>query len=227
MKNILIISLLLSNWLFSQEFELDLEMGKEIYNTTCISCHGADGKAQTNMNLVVKPRDLTKTILDQKQIFEVIKHGAIAYGSKSDIMPSFKYVYNDEQLTNLAYYVYETFSKTQQNHFKTLITQAIIKINDKEVSLSLGEKIFKKNCKLCHGIVGDGNSKYVENSKHDDKFIYPYNLQKILLSEDQIFMYAKLGGKYWGTHKDDMPSWETKYCDNELKSVAKYINEKR
>ena len=78
---------------------------------------------------------------------------------------------------------------------------------------------------MCHGITGDGKSDFVEQSKGNKNFIYPYNLQKIILNQDQIFLYAKFGGKYWGTDKDDMPSWKSKYDDTTLKSVAKYINE--
>jgi hypothetical protein len=40
-----------------------------------------------------------------------------------------------------------------------------------------------------------------------------------------MFLYSKYGGKFWGTHKDDMPSWKRKYKDFTLKSVIYYIEE--
>jgi len=39
-----------------------------------------------------------------------------------------------------------------------------------------------------------------------------------------MFLYAKYGGHYWGTDKNDMPSWSRKYDDFTLKSVVKYID---
>jgi mono/diheme cytochrome c family protein len=63
-------------------------------------------------------------------------------------------------------------------------------------------------------------------SKGSKEFLYPYNLTKILLSEEQIFLYAKEGGHYWGTDKKGMPSWKKKYDDKTLRSVAHYVKEK-
>ena len=201
--------------------DLDLDNGREIYEQTCISCHGVNGDSNTNMNLVVKPRQLRKTILNQHQIYKVIKDGAREYGSKSDIMPSFKYVYSDEELQNVAYYVFTAFAKEQNSYYKKLEKEANLVTN---LSLKKGKKFFTKKCSLCHGIKGDGESQYVELSRGDINFIYPYNLQKIILDENQIFLYSKFGGKHWGSHTNDMPSWK-KYDDMTLKSISRYIKE--
>ncbi len=207
--------------LFALEYdEYSFENGQRIYNQTCISCHGANGNSSTNMQLIVKPRDLTKSILNQEQIYLVIKNGSHKYGAKSDIMPSFDSVYKDDDLQDSALFIYEKFTK--QKNSKRYITQAK---QIKNISLSLGKKIFLKNCSLCHGVNGDVKSEFVEISKQTSKFIYPYDLRKIILNEEQIFLYAKYGGQYWGTNKNDMPSWQKKYDDKTLKSVAKYIHE--
>ena len=203
-------------------YEADIDNGKRIYEETCISCHGINGNSDTNMNLIVKPRDLTKSILNKKQIFSIIKDGSHKWGSKSDIMSSFKYVYDDEEIADVSIYTFDNFTKKQNIHYKHLLKNSS---SSKKISVKKGKKIFKRNCSLCHGLKGDGESDYVEQSKSQDNFIYPYNLQKIILDENQIFLYAKFGGKYWGTDKSDMPSWNKKYNDNDLRSVAKYINE--
>ncbi|MEA3383347.1 MAG: c-type cytochrome [Campylobacterota bacterium] len=214
---------LLSFHLNADDFDLSLfEKGEKLYSQTCVSCHGVDGTSNTNMRLVVKPRDLTKTVLYEKQIVNIIKDGSMFWGSKADIMPAFKYVYNDNQIKSIAYFVYNKFVKETASSRASLTNTSK---ETKELSLTLGKKIFKRNCSLCHGIKGDGESIYVEESKSQDNFIYPYNLTKILLNEKQIFLYSKFGGKFWGTDKNDMPSWSQKYNDFELKSVAKYIHE--
>lgn len=217
---VLAISLIAS---VDDDYEYNYLEGKQIYEQTCVSCHGSKGIPNDSMNLVVKPRDLTKTILNKEQIYKVVRDGAHAWGSKSDIMPSFKSVYRDEELQNVALYVFDTFTAKQNKNYFELINQVK---DDKTLSLKRGEKIFKRNCSLCHGIRGDGESEFVEKSSESSNFIYPYNLTKIILNEDQIYLYSKFGGKFWGTHKNDMPSWKTKYSDNDLRSVARYIIEK-
>ncbi|MEA2017350.1 MAG: c-type cytochrome [Campylobacterota bacterium] len=220
MKNILVLIMVVPFALFASD--ADFDNGKRLYEQTCISCHGVKGDANTDMNLVVKPRNLTKSILTEKQIYNIVKDGSHKWGSKSDIMGAFTYVYNKQELEDISLYVFNSFVKKQNENFKKLLNDSSA---SNKITLKRGKKIFKRNCSLCHGLRGDGESDYVEQSKGQDSFIYPYNLQKIILNENQIFLYAKYGGKYWGTDKDDMPSWNKKYSDNDLKSVAKYINE--
>jgi hypothetical protein len=45
------------------------------------------------------------------------------------------------------------------------------------------------------------------------------------IDKKQMFLYVKYGGKYWGTYKDDMPSWKIKYSNYTLKSMVKYVDE--
>jgi len=88
--------------------------------------------------------------------------------------------------------------------------------------LKCGAKIYKRNCSWCHGLQARGNG---EATRNPEKSIYPYNLRKTLLSKEQIFLYAKYGGAFWGSYKSDMPSWKRKYDDHSLKSVVYYIDE--
>jgi len=199
------------------------KVGEQIYNDTCISCHGVNGETNPEMQLVVKPRKLDSTILTQEQSFKIIKEGAHYWGAHSDIMPAFKYVYEDEQIMSVAYYITTKFNPDGKSKVKKLLDESELAKKSEAKMLKVGAKIFKRNCSLCHGITGNGESVYVEQSKDNNTFIYPYNLIKSLLVEDQIFLYAKFGGHYWGTNKTDMPSWKKKYNDEKLRSVAKYI----
>ena len=83
-------------------------------------------------------------------------------------------------------------------------------------------KIFNRNCKYCHGIKGYGDGVATKNPTDS---IFPYNLTKTLLTKQQIFLYIKFGGHFWGTDKDDMPSWKKKYNDFQIHSIAKFIDE--
>jgi mono/diheme cytochrome c family protein len=204
-----------------------MQIGKKIYEKTCISCHGVDGETASQMELVVKPRQLNKSILSEKQMFYIVKFGAHTYGAHADIMPTFKYVYDDTQIASVVHYVSQKFNKNRDQRVAQLLSDSReLSLKEKEDMLQVGKKIFHKKCGMCHGDRGNGESQYVEQSKADENFIYPYNLQKILLSEDQIFLFAKYGGHFWGTAKNDMPSWKRKYDDVKLKSTAHYIYQK-
>lgn len=202
------------------------KVGKAIYEETCITCHGIDGNTNPDMQLVVKPRKLTKTILTQEQSMKIISEGAHYWGARADIMPAWKYVYSPQQIEAVALYIHKAFNSNGEQKVKNLIEESSsVAGMDNNKMLLAGEKIFKRNCALCHGVTGNGESEYVEKSKASNIFIYPYNLTRTLLTEDQIFLYAKFGGHYWGTDKSDMPTWKNKYSDVKLKSVAKYAKE--
>jgi mono/diheme cytochrome c family protein len=203
-----------------------LELGKEVYEETCISCHGVNGETNPEMELVVKPRKLQKTLLTKDQSFQIIKHGAHYFGAHADIMPTFKYVYSDEQIEAVSLYISKVFNGNREQRVKKLLDESQKLTKEEQAKmLKVGKKIFQKKCALCHGVTGNGESEYVEQSKSEENFIYPYNLTRTLLDEEQIFLYAKFGGHFWGTDKKDMPSWKRKYNDIKLKSVAKYVHD--
>lgn len=208
---------------FSSLIQEDYKLGEEIYTETCVSCHGEDGKAVNSLKLVVKPRDLTKTILSKEQIYLITKDGAHKWGAKADIMPAFKYTYNQKELRSVAYYISQKFQENNEQRVEKIYQESKVVPKDKlSKMLKKGAKVFNRNCKYCHGIDGKGDG---EATKKPQDSIYPYNLKKTLLSQKQIFLYIKYGGKFWGTHKDDMPSWKVKYDDFTLKSTAKYVDE--
>jgi len=219
----ILVYLLLSMALASSLYATDSKFaqGEEIYKETCISCHGKDGKANTDMQLIVSPRNLRKTILTENQGYEIIKKGAHFWGSVADIMPSFESVYTEKELRSVAYYIYKSFNPNVKKKIATLYAQSdTIPQEKKSKMLKRGKKIYKRNCSWCHGTTAKGDG---EATKNPELSIFPYDLTKTLLDEKQMFLYAKKGGKFWGTYKDDMPNWSNKYDDFTLKSVILYI----
>ena len=197
--------------------------GKKIYEETCISCHGVDGKAKVNMKLIVRPRDLSKTLLDKNQTYLITKDGARHWGAKADIMPGFKYVYNEEQIKAVTHYIVKEFNPNVKQRIAKLYNQSEkYPVNQDKKMKKWGKKIYKRNCSWCHGKKGQGDG---SATKSPVDSIFPYDLTKTLLTKQQIFLYIKYGGKHFGTDKTDMPSWKKKYSDFKLHSVAKYIDE--
>lgn len=220
MKSILLL-LALAFSLNASDTKFDI--GEEIYAQTCISCHGVDGKAQTNLKFIVKPRSLQASILDEKQSYQIIKQGSSYWGSAADIMPSFKNVLDDKELRAVAYYISKKFNPNVETKAKELYAQSDEVPENKIAKMhKRGAKIYKRNCSWCHGLEGKGDG---EATRNPEMSIFPYNLRKTLLTNEQMFLYAKYGGKFWGTDKNDMPSWSRKYDDYTLKSVVLYIDE--
>jgi len=204
----------------------DLAEGKRLYTETCVSCHGISGETNADMHLIVKPRRLKDSILSSNQMAKIISKGGHAYGAHSDIMPAFNYVYEKKQIENIAEYVSQTFNTKRDAKVKKLLSKSDAKKLDAKKMHKIGKKIFKRNCSLCHGLKGDGKSIYVEESKNNKEFLFPYDLRKTIMDEDQIFLIVKYGAHYWGADKEDMPSWKKKYDDTKLRSVAHFVKTK-
>jgi len=221
MKKLLFASFFITS-LFSSQ--ISYEIGEEIYQQTCITCHGVDGKAQTEVKFIVRPRSLQSSILNQEQSYKTIQKGSHYWGSVADIMPAFGSIYDENQIRSVALYIKQKFNPDAEKKVEKLYTQSEMISKEKEKKmLKRGKKIYKRNCGWCHGHTGEGDG---EATRNPEKSIYPYNLRKTLLTPEQMFLYAKYGGKFWGTDKDDMPSWKRKYDDYTLKSVVRYIDEK-
>ncbi len=217
----LLATLLVSSFLYASDAKFD--MGKKIYENTCISCHGVDGTAKTGLKFIVEPRSLKKTLLTQEQSYQIIKKGSRYWGSAAAIMPSFESVYNERELRSIAYYVSKTFNPDVDKKIEKYYSKSD-KVPDikKSKMLKRGKKIYKRNCSWCHGLTAKGNG---EATRNPEMSIFPYDLSKTLLTDKQMFLYTKYGGKYWGTDKDDMPGWSKKYDDFTIKSVVRFIDE--
>ena len=202
------------------------EEGKRIYENTCAFCHGKKGRVPKNIALVITPRDLSKTLLNKEQSFHIVKYGAHHFGAHADIMPAFGTVYSNEEIESVVSYITQAFNPHREEKIERLLQKSQEVTLSKAEMLARGKQLFVKTCSKCHGMKGDGESEYAKILKKTTRAIYPYNLTRTLLDEEQIFLYAKYGGHFWGTYKSDMPAWGKKYNDIDLKSVAYYIKTK-
>eukprot|EP01155_Anaeramoeba_flamelloides_P045541 Anaeramoba_flamelloidesc39078_g1_i1.p1 GENE.c39078_g1_i1~~c39078_g1_i1.p1 ORF type:complete len:145 (-),score=11.58 c39078_g1_i1:253-687(-) len=138
-------------------------------------------------------------------------------------MPAFKYVYSERELRSVAFYISKRFHPKNETRVEKIYLESEIVPKKKTIKmLKRGKKIFNRNCKYCHGEKGNGDG---EATKNPEDSIFPYDLTKTLLTQKQMFLYVKYGGKHWGTNKDDMPAWKVKYDDFTLKSTARYVDE--
>lgn len=221
MKHIILMTLLTTSVLLAAEMNVALmKQGEDIFKQTCIGCHGSDGTGVEQGGFNVQPRNLSKTILSEEQIYYVAKKGAFYWGAVVTGMPAWEQVYDDASLRAVAHYIHYTFGKKSSDSVATYEYDSS-SLSDKV--LKRGKKIYGRTCAYCHGKQGHGQGVATYNPEQS---IFPYDLTKIILTEKQIFLFAKYGGEHWGSQADDMPAWGVKYDDETLMGIAKYIQNK-
>ena len=88
----------------------DIEVGKQKFNTLCVSCHGekGDGQGPVGKTLNPPPRDFTKGEFKyggtDQDIFDVISNGAAAKGG-SPLMAPWGAIVSEKERWGLVKYV--------------------------------------------------------------------------------------------------------------------------
>ncbi len=88
----------------------ELELGKKKYETFCVSCHGADGKAQGPAAMAMQPRPRNFTdknwqkSVDDKRLVKVLKEGGKSVGLSAS-MAAWGGVLSDDDINAVVKYV--------------------------------------------------------------------------------------------------------------------------
>ena len=80
------------------------DLGQDTYNARCTSCHGRDGRAQTDIGKKLKTKDLTKAEL-WKGLTDAAVEKQIVNGTADKSMPAYKDKLSPEELAALVKYL--------------------------------------------------------------------------------------------------------------------------
>jgi len=86
-----------------------------------------------------------------------------------------------------------------------------------EVSLALGEKVFKQRCMLCHGPDGHGNGTAAAALKPHPRNFHDAAYMKSR-TDDQLLLTIHNG-------KGPMPAWKTVLSEAEMRSALMYVRQ--
>jgi cytochrome c peroxidase len=139
-----------------------MKESKKIYDKKCFYCHGdtgnGDGIATLNPTKSIYPKNLNKILLNKKQIFLIIKHGAKHFGATRDVMMSWNKKMDNKTISYLSHYIASKFNRDNKKWIKKDIV--IPKNNPLTTEkIKLGKKLFfdkrlskKSNisCASCH-----------------------------------------------------------------------------
>lgn len=216
-----VLMLAMSTLFASSNNERAIERGERLFADNCASCHVGRMEAFSD-SFRVNPRDLTLSLLDQEQMIATVKKGTQFYGSATDYMIGYEGIYSDDEIRDIIAYVHKELN-TGNKKANRLYAEALPISSEKteEEVFEEGRKVYLRRCIHCHGPHGKGDGIAVKASMGN---LFPYDLTKTLLTDEQKFLFIKYGSKEWGTERDDMPAWGRVYDDHSIHSVVNYIN---
>jgi len=112
----------------------DPAAGRKFYMNNCFTCHGVkgDGNGPRASFNTPRPRNFTsdasRRMLNRERIFNSITHGRVG-----TVMPAWGKVLNDQQIANVAEFVFATFIQAKQSSVNNPINQ-LAGINKKKAN---------------------------------------------------------------------------------------------
>lgn len=196
--------------------EASIKQGEALYRRFCVTCHGLDGKGQTDMTdmLDVPPSDFTdgewKYGATDGEIFSVIREGG------QNGMEPFKSKLNEQRTWHLVNYL-RTFSK-KDDGAETAARPEVPEnpIPYSEDSVRRGKQFYTRFCVTCHGRSGKGDTEMREFLS-----THPSDLTngkwKYGGRDGDIFMVIKQGTEY------DMEAFADRLSDERIWHVVNYL----
>jgi len=179
--------------------------GKDIYQRDCALCHGADGLADTPVGLLLKPRPrrfadpVEMARLTDDQIYHAIKDG-----KPGTAMASWGKVLSEPEIGNVMDYIHQ-FTKQGKP------------MDEEQLSLAVGQRIYQKECAFCHGPTGHADTDAARVLKPPPRNLAdPIEMARV----DDGRMYAAIKLGVPGTA---MASWANLMSPAEIIDVMRYV----
>ncbi|HZE49850.1 MAG TPA: cytochrome c [Jatrophihabitantaceae bacterium] len=118
----------------------DVEAGRQLFNTSCITCHGANLQG-------VKDRGPSLIGVGSASVYFQVSTGRMPAAGQSANEPRKSAKFDEQQIDQLGAYI-ESLGNGPQ------IPQGDLRVDDSQ--LAEGGELFRLNCASCHGTTGKG-----------------------------------------------------------------------
>jgi len=125
------------------------ERGKALYQQHCVVCHGSDGRADTSVGHLLRPRprnfadpiEMARLTVDR--IYRSIKEGR-----PGTAMAAWKQVLTETEIGDLIDYIHSLSAAGRA-----------VPMSAERLSLEVGRRIYERECAYCHGLDGRADTK--------------------------------------------------------------------
>jgi ubiquinol-cytochrome c reductase cytochrome c subunit len=120
--------------------QADIDAGRQLFNTTCITCHGANLEG-------VKDRGPSLVSVGSASVYFQVSTGRMPAAAQGAIEPRKPPKFTEKEIDQLGAYV-QTFGGGPQ------VPLGSLRVGDEQ--LAEGGELFRTNCASCHGATGKG-----------------------------------------------------------------------
>ncbi len=157
------------------------ERGKRLYETHCAVCHGVDGRADTPLGRMLKPRprnladpiEMARLTVDR--IYQAIKEGR-----PGTAMAAWEQVLTETQIGDVIDYIHSLASPSGRA------------LSAEQLSLEVGRRLYNRECAVCHGVDGRADTEAAKVlHPSPSRFADPVEMAR--LDDGRMYSAIKLG----------------------------------
>ena len=194
----------------------NLSLGRTTFYRMCVTCHGMDGKGQTNISqfLTAKPSDFTISDFrygqTDRELFTLIQSGT------DNGMIGFKETLEEDQIWQLVYYIRSFGSERSEDVVVEADPVLENPIESSNASVLRGKQLYARFCVKCHGANGKGDTEMREflKTKPSDLSNGRWTFGSL---DGEIFKVIKEGTD------SDMESFADRLVDERIWHVVNYL----
>lgn len=183
-----------------------LKRGKAIYKRHCAFCHGVEGKADTPVSRMLRPRP--RNFADPVEMARVTfdrMHRAIKEGRPGTAMAPWADVLTESVIGDVIDYI------------RSLTPAGKSPLSAEQLSIEIGRRLYQRSCVVCHGVEGRADTAAAKVlSPPPRKFADPIEMARV--DDGRMYSAIKLGRRGTG-----MASWGMLLSPAEIIDVMRYI----